>query len=111
MDRSEITEDIRYLSQGPNRVATRYKGYVINGITFRTKSHEKDQRTQNSGVFMTAKTTHYPHPRGGDPVVIEDTYDGVLIDIIELNYFDRFRIFLFQCDWASLIQGKGIKKD
>ena len=38
-------------------------------------------------------------------------YYGVLIDIIELNYSDKYRYVLFKCQWADVISGRGCKKD
>ena len=31
--------------------------------------------------------------------------------MIELNYFEHFRIVLFKCDWFDTKQGRGVKKD
>lgn len=27
-----ITEEVRYLAQGPNKINKRYKGYIVNGF-------------------------------------------------------------------------------
>ena len=55
------------------------------------------RKTQNSGVCVVTE--------GGA------TYYGVLIDIIELNYSDKYRYVLFKCQWADVINGRGCKKD
>ena len=54
-------------------------------------------KTQNSGVCVVTK--------GGA------TYYSVLIDIIKLNYSDKYRYVLFKCQWADVISGRGYKKD
>ena len=61
----------------------KFKRYVINGLKFRTKDSEATRKTQNSGVYVVIE--------GGA------TYYDVLIDIIELNYFDKYRYVLFKC--------------
>ena len=71
--------------------------YVINGLKFRTKNSKTTRKTQNSGVCVVTK--------GGA------TYYGVLIDIIELNYSDKYRYVLFKCQWTDVISGRECKKD
>ena len=66
-------------------------------MKFRTKYFEVTRKTQNSGVCAVTE--------GGA------TYYDVLIDIIELNYSDKFRYVLFKCQWADVISGRGCKKD
>ena len=74
-----------------------FKRYVINGLKFHTKDSEASRKTQNSGVCVVIE--------GGA------TYYGVLIDIIELNYFDKYRYVLFKFHWVDVISGRGCKKD
>ena len=35
----------------------------------------------------------------------------MLNDIIELDYFAKFEVMLFRCDWADVNNSRGIKKD
>ena len=49
-DRLVITEKIRALAGKPNKCGVRYRGYIINGIRFRTMRREAARLTQNSGV-------------------------------------------------------------
>ena len=95
--KKEISDKVRWLARYPNNEAKRFKRYVINGLKFRTKDSEVTKKTQNSGVCVVTE--------GGA------IYYGVLIDIIELNYSDRFRYVLFKCQWADVISGRGCKKD
>ena len=97
-----VTNQVKALAQGPNFVARRYNGYIIKGIRFHTKEIEGNRKTQNSGVMVIAKTSSL-----GDEVL----YYGVLNDIIELNYYENFRVMLFKCHWVNVEKGKGMKKD
>ena len=66
-------------------------------MKFRTKDFEASRKTQNSGVCVVTE--------GGA------TYYGILIDIIELNYSDKYRYVLFKCHWADVISERGCKED
>ena len=66
-------------------------------MEFYTKDYEAPRKTQNNGAC----------------IVTEDgaTYYGVLIDIIELNYSDKYQYVLFKYQWVDVISGRGCKKD
>ena len=85
MDASEKKKlsDKIWLAWYLDNEAKKFKRYVINGLKFRTKDSEATRKTQNSGVYVVIE--------GGA------TYYDVLIDIIELNYFDKYRYVLFKC--------------
>ncbi|XP_019251295.1 PREDICTED: uncharacterized protein LOC109230226 [Nicotiana attenuata] len=36
---------------------------------------------------------------------------SVLNDIVELNYYEKFKVILFKCDWVDVTKGRGIKED
>ena len=36
-----------------------YNGYIVNGVRFHTKAHERCLKTQNSGIVVTLKTRSY----------------------------------------------------
>jgi len=74
-----------------------FKHYVINGLKFCTKDSEASRKIQNSGFCIVTE--------GGA------TYYGVLIDIIGLNYSDKYRYVLFKCHWTNVISGRGCKED
>ena len=100
MDASEkkrLSNKVIWLAQYPDNEAKQFKRYVINGVKFLTKDSEATRKTQNNRVY----------------VVTEDdaTYYGILIDIIELNYSDKYRYILFKCQWVDFISGRECKKD
>ena len=66
-------------------------------MKFRTKDFKATRKTQNSGVCVVTE--------GGA------TYYDVLIDIIELNYSDKYWYVLFRCQWVDVISGRGCEKD
>lgn len=92
-----LSDKIKWLAQGPNTEAKRFKRFVVNGFKFRVKSSEETKKTQNSGVCV--------------PVEGGNMYYGVLQDIVELNYFDKMRYVLFKCDWADVNTSRGHKID
>lgn len=79
----------------------RYKGFIVNGYRFQTKSIEKNRKTQNCGVMLEAATNSFSSARDNNPVLGDVTYYGVLRDIIELNYAVDKSVVLFRCDWIS----------
>ena len=81
----------------PDNEAKHFKHYVINGLKFHTKNSKASRKTQNSGVCVVTK-------RGA-------IYYGVLINIIELNYSNKYWYVLFKCHWTDVISGRGCKKD
>ncbi|KAK5846045.1 hypothetical protein PVK06_002311 [Gossypium arboreum] len=38
-------------------------------------------------------------------------YYGLLTDIIELDYYGKWKVVLFQCDWVDVNTARGIKSD
>ncbi|XP_038698007.1 uncharacterized protein LOC119995565 [Tripterygium wilfordii] len=106
------SDDINALGRGPNHIARRFKAIDMNnGYRFRTKEYEMDMTTQNSGVMVVAKTQSYASTSDSRPVFGDVIYYGSLTDILELNYYDKFRVILFRCDWVDVTQGRGVKHD
>ena len=51
----EVPNQLRWLDKEPNRVATkRYTAYFINGYRFHTLKCDYSQKSQNSGVTLSA---------------------------------------------------------
>ena len=100
MDASEkkkLFDKVIWLARYQDNEEKQFKRFVINGVKFRAKDFEATRKTQNSGVCVVTE--------GGV------TYYGVLINIIELNYFDKYRYVLFKYQWVNVITGKGCKQD
>ncbi|KAJ1408487.1 putative transposase, Ptta/En/Spm, plant [Sesbania bispinosa] len=54
---SAVSEEVKWLSKGPNNVARRFSPYVINGYKFVIEGCER--KTQNSGVMVTSSTLKF----------------------------------------------------
>ncbi|CAN1145105.1 hypothetical protein LINPERHAP2_LOCUS14509 [Linum perenne] len=102
MNDPRINEYVTWLARGPNTVARRFNGYITKGIRFHTKEKEESRKSQNSGVVVVSETS-----TSQDDI----EYFGKINDIIELNYYERFRVVLFKCDWVDVERGNGVKKD
>ncbi|KAK5811839.1 hypothetical protein PVK06_027212 [Gossypium arboreum] len=107
----DVNDEVKWLSQGPNRVIKRYSAFLINGYRFHTKYRERMRRTQNCGVVVNSSITSYASARDSNPVEGNVEYYGLLTDIIELDYYGRWKVILFRCDWADVNTGRRIKKD
>ncbi|CAL9234079.1 unnamed protein product [Arabidopsis halleri] len=46
------------------------------------------------------------NPRSGDV-----PYYGQIVEIIQLNYYEKFRVVLFKCKWADTRDNRGFKRD
>jgi hypothetical protein len=70
---------------------------VVSGKLFHTLAFDVRKRTQNNGVCV--------------PTVDGDTYFEKLIEVIEVEYFDRTKYVLFKCKWVDSTRDKGYKVD
>ena len=98
----DVSEDIKWLSKGPNTIARRFSAYAINGYKFVIESCER--KTQNSEVMVVSSTVKFRSKKDENPLVENVTYYGVLKDIIELDYYGHFKIVLFKCNWFQIKQ-------
>ncbi|WMV09036.1 hypothetical protein MTR67_002421, partial [Solanum verrucosum] len=57
------------------------------------------RKTQNSGVTLVASTTSFASSKDKNPIVADLTYYGRIVDIVELDYYNHFKVVLFKCDW------------
>ncbi|XP_070046112.1 uncharacterized protein [Nicotiana tomentosiformis] len=109
---SNILKDVKVLAQGPSYIAKRFNAFnVNNGYRFRTKQSEKFKVTQNSGVMVVSKTENYASTSNNAPKSANITCYGRLNDIVELNYYEEFKVVLFKCDWVDVTKGRGVKED
>lgn len=105
------SNDLKCLAQGSLQRARRFSAYNVNGFKFRTMEREHSLKTQNSGVFVISRTRSHSRISDNNLVNGDVNYYGKLVDIIELNYYGRFRIILCKCKWANTITDRGIKQD
>ncbi|XP_059292354.1 uncharacterized protein LOC132045788 [Lycium ferocissimum] len=111
-DTSNIPKDVLFLAKGPTFVARRFNEFnVNNGYRFRTKQCEEFMKTQNSGVMVISKTESHASTSDNAPKSANITYYGRLNDIVELNYYEEFKVVLFKCDWVDVTKGRGVKED
>ncbi|WOG92409.1 hypothetical protein DCAR_0311675 [Daucus carota subsp. sativus] len=97
--RVEASSDLRVLALGPNRMARRFSGYVLNGYRFHTKSRDSKCTTQNSSVFLTAETTSFACSKDDNPKVGAVNYYGSVEEIVKVDYWGVFVVVLFRCTW------------
>ncbi|KAK5771981.1 hypothetical protein PVK06_048237 [Gossypium arboreum] len=69
------------------------------------------RRTQNCGVVVNSSITSYATARDSNPVKGNVEYYELLTDIIELDYYGKWKVVLFRCDWADVNTARRIKKD
>ncbi|XP_019256426.1 PREDICTED: uncharacterized protein LOC109234832 [Nicotiana attenuata] len=109
---SKILKDVKVLAQGLSYIAKRFTAFdVNNGYRFRTKQSEEFKVTQNSSVMVVSKTESYASTSDNAPKSANITYYGRLNDIVELNYYEEFKVVLFKCDWVVVTKGRGVKED
>lgn len=104
-----MSEEIIGLANGPQFIARRSKGYIINGNRFRVKATDDRRTTQNSGVALKADTVSYASRKDKNPQVGAVYYYGRLRDIVEVRYTNDIKFVLFKCDWID--NGHGKKED
>lgn len=103
---AHISSNVKCLASGPYSQGWRYNAAIVNGFRFRTRSHEKNRSTQNSGVICRADTTSYASGKDKNPVANNLAYYGVLTDIIKIRYTNALQFLLFKCDWVDLDRGR-----
>lgn len=102
----DVSEQLKKLSRGPNTVARRFSGYVINGYRFHTKQRDAKRTTQNSGVTLESVTESFASSKDDNPIIESITYYGSISEIIEVDYYGNFKFVLFRCDWFEVEDDK-----
>ncbi|KAK5802333.1 hypothetical protein PVK06_029921 [Gossypium arboreum] len=69
------------------------------------------RRTKNCGIVVNSSITSYASARDSNPVEGNVEYYGLHTDIIELDYYDKWKVVFFWCDWADVNTACRIKKD
>ncbi|KAK5794215.1 hypothetical protein PVK06_035428 [Gossypium arboreum] len=78
---------------------------------FHTKSSERLRRNPNCGIVVNSSITSYASARDSNPVEGNMEYYGLFTGIIELDYYGKWMVVLFRCDWVDINTTRGIKKD
>lgn len=105
-----INDDLRCLALGPSDKVMKYTAYNANGFKFREFERDNDLKTQNSGVCVEAETMSYASSRDPNPRVGDVPYYGKLVEVIELNYYEAFKVVLFKCKWLILVIVEDIRQ-
>ena len=87
---------LKQLTEGTNSVAKLYSWYIINGYRFHVRRSDARRKTQNIGVTLIASTTSFAISKDENPIATDLTYYGRIVDIVELNYYNHFMVFLFK---------------
>ncbi|XP_015945601.1 uncharacterized protein LOC107470705 [Arachis duranensis] len=90
------------LVRGPNQVAKRFSGYIINGYRFHTRHRDVRRKTQNSGVTLEALTPSFASVKYKNPIEAKVAYYGRIVDMFELDYYGQFKVVLFKCEWYTV---------
>ncbi|XP_019253815.1 PREDICTED: uncharacterized protein LOC109232499 [Nicotiana attenuata] len=96
-DDSQIMEDLLSLSRGPTQYTTYFNGYIVNGYRFHVEDYDKNLRTHNCGVVVVGENDK-------DRENID--YNGILTDVIELQFLMGRRVILFRCNWFNMKPSK-----
>ncbi|KAK9212492.1 hypothetical protein WN943_001874 [Citrus x changshan-huyou] len=107
-DDEDVSNILRWLSQGPRPFVVKHPGYDINGYRFHTRERDEQRVHQNSGVSLIAATLQVASAKDKNPILGDMSYYGVINEIWDLDYH-MFRIPLFKCDWVQ--NNGGIKID
>ncbi|XP_028080882.1 uncharacterized protein LOC114282405 [Camellia sinensis] len=105
---NNISNNLKWIAQGPRLDVIKFPGYIINGCRYHTKDQDNSRVSQNSGVSLVATTMHVTGYKDKNPVFTDMSYYGVIIEIWQLDY-NMFKIPVFKCDWVD--NTKGIKVD
>jgi hypothetical protein len=104
--KDDVPFHLRALSRGPNTVAKRFSGYVINGYRFHTIKRDARRKTQNSGVTLVSLTESFASSKDENPKTGLITFYGAINDIIEFDYYGELKFVLFKCDWFEAKEEK-----
>ncbi|TYK04464.1 transposase [Cucumis melo var. makuwa] len=77
-----------------------YKGYMVNGCSYHTKSRDDHRTIQNSGIMLVATTMQVSSAKDKNPVIGDMSFYGIIEDIWEVSY-NTFNTVLFKCKWVE----------
>ncbi|CAL8163867.1 unnamed protein product [Prunus armeniaca] len=103
-DNHGVSENLRWLTAGPNMAVPSYRSYLIKGIKFNIKAQDDVRTTQNSGVYSLAHTMQVASANDKNPILSNMGFYGVIQEIWDLDY-QKFTIPVFRCDWIDSTSG------
>ncbi|XP_052297107.1 uncharacterized protein LOC127902292 [Citrus sinensis] len=80
-DDEDVSNILRWLSQGPCPFVVKHPGYDINGYRFHTRERDKQRVHQNSGVSLIAATLQVASAKDKNPILGDMSYYGVINEI------------------------------
>nr|XP_016492749.1 PREDICTED: uncharacterized protein LOC107812214 [Nicotiana tabacum] len=106
-----VSDALKFLADSPSPHARRFTSFNINGFKFLTLQRENGLKTQNNEVFFTSSTSCIASDADRNLRQADLPYYEKLEDIIELNYYGRFRVTLFKCIWNDTTRDRGFRID
>ncbi|KAH0773686.1 hypothetical protein KY290_010823 [Solanum tuberosum] len=70
----DVPDLIKQLSRGPNSIAKRYTGCLINGYRFHIRQCDARHKIHNTGVTLVASTTSFASSKDKNPTDADLTY-------------------------------------
>ena len=90
-----VPKKLKDFSKGPNTVAKRFSGYMVNGYKFHTREYDARHTTQNNGLTLVSETASFARSKDENPKTKPITYFRAINDIIQLDYYSHFQFVLF----------------
>ncbi|XP_073219685.1 uncharacterized protein [Cicer arietinum] len=103
---SDVSDKLKKLSRGPNKIARHFSSYLINGYRFHTKQRDARRKTQNIGVTLMAVTESFASTKDENPIIQSITFYGSITEIVEVDYYGMLKFVLFRCDWFEVEEDK-----
>ncbi|XP_028104536.1 uncharacterized protein LOC114303594 [Camellia sinensis] len=101
---NNISNNLKWIAQGPRLDVIKFPGYIINGCRYHTKDRDNSRVSQNSGVSLVATTMQVTDYKDKNPMFTDMSYYGVITEIWQLDY-NMFKISVFKCDWVDNTKG------
>ena len=77
----DVSEELKWIVEGPINQPFSFDGYVINGRRFNIKALDDRRANQNSGVSIVAGTMQFSNVKDKTSIYRDMTYYGVVKEI------------------------------
>ena len=78
---NDVSEELKWIVEGPINQPFSFGSYVINGRRFNTKSLDDRRANQNSGISIVAGTMQFSSAKDKNPIYGDMTYYEVVKEI------------------------------